>query len=197
MPSRVLNEDDVRCYVKKVQNGDPSSFEILFYWYQPRLYRFCLHLTHSSADAEEIVQEVFVKVWETRHRLNADLDFSAYLLKIAKNLIYTKASQRIREQAFQHYQTIFQAEYSNATQEEINRTSTEKVIRQLIEQLPFMQRKVFTLSRLSGYTNQEIAERLQLSSSTVENHLYLALKKLKKQLQKLQLYTLLLLFNFF
>lgn len=193
MLPRAPKNHDESLHIKKLRNGDHASFEVLFYAYQPQLYHFCLHLTRSTADAEEIVQEVFVKIWETRHRLDAEQEFAAYIIRIAKNLIYNKTSLRIREKAFQQYQLHHDTGYSNTTQEEINHHSTENVISQLIEQLPFMQKKVFTLSRFSGFSNQEIATRLQLSNSTVENHLYLALKKLKKQLQKLQVPLTLLL----
>lgn len=186
-PSSKGDQDD-SLHVKKLREGDPSSFEFLFHQYQARLYHICLHLTRSPSDAEEVVQEAFIKIWETRHRLDPDLSFSAYLIRIAKNHIYNKASRRLREHAFQTYHLQTSPAFSNTTQEEVNLWSTEKVIAQLIEHLPFMQRKVLTLSRFHGLSNQEIASRLQLSSSTVENHIHLALKNLKKHLLKQHLY---------
>jgi RNA polymerase sigma-70 factor, ECF subfamily len=110
------------------------------------------------------------------------------MIRIAKNLIYNKASRRIREHAFQVYHVRTTESYSNVTQEELNLLSTEKVLSQLIEKLPFMQKKVFTLSRLNGLSNQDIADRLQLSDSTVKNHIHLALKSLKEQFLKHHLY---------
>lgn len=171
-------------HMERLRDGDHSSFKALFHQYESRLYQFCLHLTRSPSDAEEIVQEVFIKIWETRHRLNVELCFSAYMIRIAKNLIYNKASRRIREQAFQVYHVRTTDNYSDVTQEELNLLSTENILSQLIDKLPFMQKKVFTLSRFNGLSNQDIADRLQLSDSTIKNHIHLALKSLKEQLLK-------------
>ncbi len=187
MHSSSKGYQDDSLYVKRLKEGDPSSFEYLFHRYEAKLYHICLHLTHSPSDAEEIVQEVFVKIWETRHRLNPELSFSAYLIRIAKNQIYNKARMRLRDYAFQNYHLQTNHAFSNTTQEELNLWSTEKIITQLIERLPFMQKRVLTLSRFHGLSNEEIANRLQLSKSTVENHLHLALKTLKKHLLKHQL----------
>ncbi|MDF9799622.1 RNA polymerase sigma-70 factor (ECF subfamily) [Catalinimonas alkaloidigena] len=181
-------EDDDSFHVNQLKKGNASSFNFLFHQYEAKLYHICLYLTHSPSDAEEVVQEVFVKIWETRHRLDPELSFSAYLIQIAKNHIYNKASRRLREHAFQTYYTHTQSAFDNSTQEELNHWSTEKIITQLIDSLPFMQKKVFTLSRFQGLSNQEIANHLQLSISTVENHIHLALKTLKKHLVKEHLY---------
>ena len=193
-PNSKEDQDDA-LHVQRLKEGDPSSFEHLFHKYEAKLYHICLHLTHSPSDAEEIVQEAFVKVWETCHRLNPALSFSAYLIRIAKNQIYNKANRRLREYAFQHYYLKTSPAFSNATQEELNLSSTEKTITQLIDRLPFMQKKVLTLSRFQGLSNEEIANRLQLSKSTVENHLHLALKTLKKHLLKHHLCFLLWVFE--
>lgn len=195
MQPRPTEDQKESSYVKKLKEGDSSSFDHLFHQYEAQLYQVCLFLTHSPTDAEEVVQEVFIKVWETRHRLNPDLSFSAYLIQIAKNHIYNKASKRLNQYAFQHYYTQTHQPYDNSTQEEINLWSTEKIITQLIEGLPFMQKKVLTLSRFHGLSNQEIANRLQLSISTVENHIHLALKTIKKHLLKENLYFVLWLFD--
>lgn len=186
-PSEKEGQND-SLHVKRLKEGDVSSFDYLFHQYEAKLHHICLYLTHSASDAEEVVQEVFIKIWETRHRLDPELSFSAYLIQIAKNHIYNKASRRLREHAFQHYYTHNHAAFDNSTQEEVNLWSTERIITQWIERLPFMQKKVLTLSRFHGLSNQEIASRLQLSISTVENHIHLALKTLKKHLLKENLY---------
>ncbi|WPP51788.1 RNA polymerase sigma factor [Catalinimonas niigatensis] len=195
MQSSSKGDQDDALHVKRLKEGDSSSFEYLFHQYEAKLYHVSLHLTRSPSDAQEIVQEVFVKVWETRHRLNPELSFSAYLIQIAKNHIYNKTAKRLREHAFKAYHLNTSPTFSDVTQEEVNLWSTEKVITQFIEHLPFMQKRVLTLSRFHGLSNQEIANRLQLSCSTVENHIHLALKNLKKHLIKQHLYFALWLLN--
>lgn len=175
-------------HVQQLKEGNVDSFDFLFHQYEAKLYNFCLHLTRSPSDSKEVVQEVFVKIWETRHRLNSELSFSAYIMQIAKNHIYNKTKRRLRAHAYQAYFTQYQQHYDNSTQEKINLSSTEKVIAEVVDGLPFMQKKVFTMSRLQGLSNREIAAQLQLSVSTVENHIHHALKTLKKQLLNEQLY---------
>ena len=178
-------------HVKKIRAGSTESFDQMYRKYFPRLFAFCMHLTRSRTDADEIVQETFIKIWETRERLNPDLPFAGYIIKIARNHIYNKTTQRLREAdlAFQYSQT--QSHTSELTSEEINYNSLNKLLSEVVEQLPFMQKKVFTMSRLNGMSNQEIASRLQLSQSTVENHINLATRKLKTLLLKHEVYLIL------
>ena len=181
-------------HVKKIRAGSTESFDQMYRKYFPRLFAFCMHLTRSRTDADEIVQETFIKIWETRERLNPDLPFAGYIIKIARNHIYNKTTQRLREAdlAFRYSQTL--SHTSELTSEEINYNSLNKLLSEVVEQLPFMQKKVFTMSRLNGMSNQEIASRLQLSQSTVENHINLATRKLKKILLRHEAYLILFLF---
>ena len=181
-------------HVRKIKAGSTESFDKMYRKYFPRLFAFSMHLTRSQTDADEIVQETFIKIWETRERLNPDLPFAGYVIKIARNLIYNKTTQRLREAdlAFQYSQT--QSHTSELTSEEINYNSLNKLLSEVVDQLPFMQKKVFTMSRLHGMSNQEIASRLQLSQSTVENHINLATRKLKKILLRHEVYLILFLY---
>ncbi|MEM9833738.1 MAG: RNA polymerase sigma-70 factor [Bacteroidota bacterium] len=173
-----------KSHLIRLKQGSSVSFEWLYHRYQPKLYAFCYHLTRAKPDAEEVVQQVFVKVWETRHRIDPERSFSAYLIHIGRHIIYNKTAQRVRDFAFQEYFSATTTQQSNVTQEQINLRSLENTLHSLVQKLPFMQRKVFLLSRNDGLSNQEIANRLQLSKSTVENHIFSALKTLKKQLSK-------------
>jgi len=181
-------------HIGKIKVGNAESFDHLYRKYFPRLFAFSMLLTRSRDDADEIVQETFIKIWETRERLNPDLPFAGYIIKIARNLIYNKTTKRLREAdlAFNYSQT--QSNSSEVTAEEINYNSLNTLLSEVVDQLPFMQKKVFTMSRLNGMSNQEIASRLQLSQSTVENHINLATRKLKTLLLKHEVYLILFLF---
>ena len=180
-----------KVHLAQLKKGSQVSFEWLYHRYQPRLYAFCHNLTRSKPDAEEVVQQVFVKVWETRHRIDPEQPFSAYLIQIGKHAIYNKSAQSVRDFAFQKYYSTSTDTQSNITQEEINLRSLEDSLETQVQKLPFMQKRVFLLSRSNGLNSQEIAERLQISRSTVENHIYAALKTLKRYLLKHHYYLLL------
>lgn len=181
-------------HVKRIKAGKTDSFDQMYRKYFPRLFAFSMHLTRSQTDADEIVQETFIKVWETRERLNPDLPFAAYLIKIARNLIYNKTTKRLREADLAFNYSQIQSNTSEVTSEEVNYNSLNSLLSEVVNQLPFMQKKVFTMSRLHGMSNQEIASRLQLSQSTVENHINLAIRKLKNLLLKHEVYLVLFLF---
>ena len=181
-------------HVRKIKSSCQESFVQLYHKYFPRLFAFSMHLTRSRSDADEIVQETFIKIWETRERLNPDLPFAGYIIKIARNLIYNKTTKRLREADLAFNYSQVQSKSSEVTAEEINYNSLNTLLSEVVEQLPFMQKKVFTMSRLHGMSNQEIASRLQLSQSTVENHINLATRKLKTLLLKHEVYLILFLF---
>lgn len=189
---READKQDV-FHIRKVKAGNVESFEHLYRKYFPRLFAFSMHLTRSRDDADEIVQETFIKIWETRERLNPDLPFAAYIIKIARNLIYNKTTKRLREADLAFNYSQIQRNTSEVTAEEINYNQLNTLLSEVVNQLPFMQKKVFTMSRLHGMSNQEIASRLQLSQSTVENHINLATRKLKKILLRHEVYAILLL----
>lgn len=186
---RGSEQDDV-FHLLRIKAGNTDSFELIYRRYFPRLYSFCMLLTHSKAEADEIVQETFIKLWDKRDQLDTERNFSAYLFTIARHTVYNRTAKRVREHALQVYYTNTQSDYSDITREEINYASMKKLLDDLVCQLPFMQKKVFTMSRVEGMTNQEIASRLQLSTSTVENHIHLALKSLKKHILRLLLLIL-------
>ena len=181
-------------HVRKIKAGNMESFDHLYRKYISRLFAFSMHLTRSRTDADEIVQETFIKIWETRERLNPDLPFAGYIIKIARNLIYNKTTKRLREADLAFNYSQIQSSTSEVTSEEINYNSLNTLLSEVVNQLPFMQKKVFTMSRLHGMSNQEIASRLQLSQSTVENHINLATRKLKKILLRHEAYLILFFF---
>lgn len=174
------NEDSF--LIRKLRDGDTSTFEELYHKHFARLYNFCFSLTQSSSDSDEIVQEAFIKVWEKRSNLDPEKNFSAYIYTIARNKIYKRSVQSIKKHRLEQDYTFLLPKESHITEDYINYKSLEKVVNNLISQLPGMQRQVFTMSRFNGLSNREIATKLQLSTSTVENHIYNALKSLKKQL---------------
>ncbi|MEO0331783.1 MAG: RNA polymerase sigma-70 factor [Bacteroidota bacterium] len=189
---KLLTDQEEKIHISQLKQGSSKSFEILYRQYQPKLFAFCYHLTHSRTDAEEIVQQTFMKIWETRDRINPDLLFSSYLIQIAKHDIYNRTAQRMRDFTFQKYFTATTSQQSNVTQEQLNLHALQDTLHSLVQKLPFMQQKVFLLSRMNGFSNQEIADQLQLSRSTVENHIFAALKTIRRLLVKYHPYLLLL-----
>lgn len=180
MQHNSVNNDPL--LVSKLRDGDPVSFEKLYQKHFARLYNFCLNLTQSGNDADEIVQETFIKIWEKRKDIDPERSFSGYIFKVARHKVYKRSIQKIKKLELEQYYSSLRSSRSHITEDEVNYNFLRKFINDLITRLPHMQKKVFIMSRINGLSNREIATQLRLSPSTVENHIHLALKSLKKRL---------------
>ena len=180
--------DDSRL-IRSLRAGEVASFDALFYRYERRLYGFCLKLLRSPEEAEEIVQEVFLRVWENRSKLDEQQLFNAYLIRIAKNLIFNKLKRQVTQHAYEHYHRRYRTVARRTTEEDVDYRLLVELTQRVVAQFPPRRKQIFHLSRAHGHTNQQIADQLNISVSTVENHLNAALKLLRQCLVRHHLYV--------
>jgi RNA polymerase sigma-70 factor (ECF subfamily) len=176
------SKQSVATLVASLQAGDKRAYEELYGLFAPKILRTCMKMYLCQEDAEEIVQEVFLKVWEKRGDLDDTLSFNAYLLTIMRSLIFKRSRKQALATAYQKYNIQFFLKGENTTEETILFEEIKSFSAKAIAALPKGQQEVFSLKFSEHLTADEIAERLQLSKRTVENQLYKATKKLKKQL---------------
>ncbi len=158
-----------------MKNNDQDGFDQLFKMYHKKIYYFSLHYGLSPADSQEIVQEVFVKLWHSRGKIDPSGNVQAYLYKIAKNVILDEFKRRIKQKAAEDYQLrLLQAE--NYTQNTVAYNELERLVTKILKELPGKRRLAFELSRYKGLSNKEIAREMGISVKTVETHLALALQ---------------------
>lgn len=169
--------------IAALKAGDVSAFETVYTLFEPRLYAFAVRLTRQREEAEEVVQEVFLKVWERRHQFDPEQNFDGYLFSIAKNIVYNKARRQVYEVAFAKYATTSAAQAVCLTEENMAYQDLEQLLEDTYATLPPVRRQVFVLSRVEGKSNSEIAQVLNTSISNVENHLYKALKMIREKLR--------------
>lgn len=175
-----------------LQNNDPHAYRELYTRYAPKLQAFATRFRMSREEADEIVQETFIRIWLHRHKIDADSAFSAYLITIARNLIYNQ----IRKTAFREdYKKDLMRE--KAGLEMPADSELKNLINKAVLSLPEKCRLIFRKSRFEGYTNAQIAEELRISKSTVENQLNKALKIIRKELEDKGYGTTLAFFLFF
>ena len=175
------NRQSVSQYVSLLQSGDQRAYENLYSLFAPKILKTCMKMYLCQEDAEEVVQEVFLKVWEKREGLDDTLSFNAYLLAIMRSLIFKRSRKQALATAYQKYNIQFFIKGENSTEETILFEEIKTFSAKAIDALPKGQQEVFSLKYTEHLTSDEIAERLQLSKRTVENQLYKATKKLKKQ----------------
>lgn len=162
--------------VGRLQQGCKKSFEEIYILYHKRVYGFCVKYGLDDSDAEEVVQEVFVKIWEVRKQLNPEGNFHSYILTIARNFIVDGFKEKIREQAARSYQMSYLESGFNNVESSLNYQELQTTISGVMSRIPEKRRKVFELSRMEGLSHKEISQELGISPKTVENQIALALQ---------------------
>ncbi len=174
------NED--RILIEELLNGNLKAFDILFNKYAKRLYGFSIRYLKSATEAEELVQDVFFKVWENRNILKKELSFKSYLFTIAYNDILKFFRSNSYHQTYVK-EVVDLSELSYNSIESVEYASILDEVDKLIEQLPERRKSIFVKSRKEGKSSKEIAEELNLSAGTVDNNISEALKFLRENLK--------------
>jgi RNA polymerase sigma-70 factor (ECF subfamily) len=168
----------------RLKNGDEKAFDMIFWKFNPMIYNFVNSILFNKSLAEDITQQVFLKIWEKRATINVEKSFSSYLFTIARNFVYQETERLVYENKFISFYKANENELDNSTFEKIDAGFIESFINEVIAQLPEKQQKVFDLSRRKGYSNREIAKELNITEKAVENHVYRTLQFLKEKMKK-------------
>lgn len=176
-------DDDIEL-VARLQKGDVEAFDMLYCRYSAGLYRFGMKYLKSSADAEELVQSVFVNIWEHKATLRKELSFKSYLFTIAfndicklfrRNKYFRKfVADACRENPLQ----------SHRIDDAISCGSVIERVKQIINTMPGRQKAVFLKSRDEGLSSKEIAAEFEITSGSVDNYISGALKIIRHRLAK-------------
>ena len=171
-------------WIFALKEGDLQSFSLLFDRYGKRLYHFALSYLKSAEDAEEVVQEVFLKIWDNRADLSAEKSLESYLFTIARNGILNTIRKSKYERAYQNFVKIHPGK-NVLLEEELNFHELERAYQAAIAQLSPRRKEIFLLSREEVLTNAEIAARMDISVKTVENQMTAAIFEIRKNLRSL------------
>ncbi len=167
----------------RLKNGDMMAFDQIYDHYSHKLFSFIFKILKDEAEAEDIVQEVFLKIWESRYKLDDSKFLNSYVFTIAYNNSIDLIRKRINNSKYlEHlkYSSIFQISTTTISDVEFN--DLNEKVNKLIADLPERQNQVYLLHRERGLTYPEIAKQLGISKNTVENHMGKALKYLHQNL---------------
>jgi RNA polymerase sigma-70 factor, ECF subfamily len=168
-----------------LKRGEKKAFVVLFENYSQKIFRFANAYLKCREDAEEVVQEVFIKIWERRGEIKEDLSLNSFLFTIAYNItlnIIRKRKNGVKAIAM-HVQKSPKS-HEHVEQELLDAEYAESA-RVAIAALPPQRRRIYTLSREHHLTYKEIGEQLHISPRTVEVHMLQALKDIRKHLVRL------------
>ena len=175
---------DENCMNSTSQHFDfknPVGLKLLYEQYSSKLYKYCLSYSKNEERAKEVVQEVFVTLWEKRDSITIEGELEAYLIKLAKfKLIDGYRNNKRREKL---YASVEIDKTPVPTPEDhLVFESTKNTILNAFKALPKKAQKIFFLSRKKGWTNKEIAHNLRISEKTVEYHIKNSLKRFRASL---------------
>lgn len=168
-----------------LRNASIPAFENLYRRYSGKLYNFILKLSGGDRYvAEELVQRTFIKVWETRERIQPDQSFISYLCTISRNMLLNEYEHQTVKFIYEEYIKLNLLQEDSSTENQVDKNLLEQYIDRLTEQLPPRRKEIFILSRKWGLSNKEIAQQLQITESTIETQLSKALAFMKNQLRE-------------
>lgn len=178
-----MTHPDTLRVLTQLQEGDFATFEILFntHWYE--LYRYAARVLGSTADAEDLTQELFCEVWENRQQLHIQSSFKAYLFGILRKKILRK----FRDQGIQqrHLEQFRHLSDGISHTHDTDLADTMRIFLAEIEFLPAREKEVFLASQIQGLSVKEIAEQFSTSEQTVRNQIASALRKVEPVVKKL------------
>ncbi len=170
----------------RVKTGDQKAFELLFSIYFARLNDFARNVVRDDMISQDIVQEVFVKVWEKRSEIES-INLEGYLFRLVRNrcIDYIKhlkvVNSSIQEiQISSKYEELYRIDFLGNEPYVLIEEELKNKIEKTIQNLPNRCREVFMLSRMDGLKNKEIAEKLGINIKNVERHLARALQSFRK-----------------
>lgn len=184
--------------IENLRKGDVEAFDLVYEKYAQKLYAFSLKYLKSVEETEELVQSVFLKVWENQQNLKTETSFKSYLFTIAYNEICNLFRRRKCQQKFISETTtaIENQKTFEITEDHIDYKSTLEQVEMILASLPEKQKIIFIKSRMEDKSAKEIASELGLSPGTVDNYISEALKFIRTSLKDEHL-SVLLFFSLF
>lgn len=160
-------------------DGDHIAFMQVYDTYHQLLFNFIVRYISNRNQAEDILHDVFMKLWETRQRINPELPLLPYLYKITRNSVYKALQEQYKLAVLRNgLEKKYEKEAAASPAEAFQHREYDELFQHAVALLPAQRQKVFQLCRLQGNNYQEVAQQLGISRNTVKEHMSLAIKSI-------------------
>jgi RNA polymerase sigma-70 factor (family 1) len=177
-----------------LQEGSRGAFKTIYLSYYNKIYVYALKFTKSTDLAEDIAQDVFIKVWENRQSLTEITFFRGYLFTICKNQTLNLLSRAATEARIKTSILSAFAGFHSDDENKIQSAEYERLLNEAIEHLPPKRKEIFRLCKVEGLSYEEAAGRLGITTGTVNDHIVKATRSVREYLLKYDITLVHLLF---
>jgi RNA polymerase sigma-70 factor (ECF subfamily) len=180
-PERSIDE---QILLRQLAEGDRNAFRTLYDLHGDKLFSYTMRLTESKQIAEDVLQDVFIKVWQHRESLKEIRSFDAWLYTLAKNQVMNGFKRANLERLILTGIKYATKEACDPVTQSINYKETNRFLQEAINLLPPQQKKIYQLRQDQGMKTREIAQQLNISPLTVKKHVAQAVRTIRLMLEK-------------
>jgi len=180
LPIQDLNEKDL---IALLVEGNEQAFEKLYNSYSPRLLGYLVKLVKSETIAGELLQDVFVKLWNMRHNIDPSQSFRSYLFRITENIVFDFFRKAARDKKLQATIINITCKGYLHVEESLYTKENEQILHNVINLLPPKRRQIFQLIKMEERSYDEVSRLLSISNSTISDHIVKATKFIRQHLE--------------
>jgi RNA polymerase sigma-70 factor (family 1) len=168
----------------RISQGDPSAFRQIFTTWSRQVYSLCVRITKDPEQAKDLTQEIFVRLWTRREKLNGVHHFKGFLTTMALNLIRNYLQKKVLDPANEEDLVSYFKEGAIGPDKMMEFKELHHLLQEAVDHLPAQLNHSFVLSRMAGMSHAEIASEMKLSPLTVKSHISRALKFIRAYLEE-------------
>ena len=177
-------EHEARELLTQLKSNDKNAINGLYEAYSRRLFNFAFSYLKTEEDSLDVVQDIFISLWKKRYDLNEDTNLEAYLFTVTKNSVISIFRKKISEKGYLEHLRQVAVLFHNDEEEQYNYQNLSEKIQELVARLPEHRKRIFQMSKEKGLSNKAIAEELNISVKTVEDHMTKARRFIKEHLKE-------------
>jgi RNA polymerase sigma-70 factor (family 1) len=177
--------------MQEIKADNMFAFDVLYKKYSKKLYKFGYSILKSKEETENLIQDVYLNLWENRHKVEKDSSVKSYVFTITYNSAISVIRKKAKESQFVEYLKSLQQINIEPVNVELEYNELTKKLDEIVKALPQRQKEVYLMHKVDGLKYSEIAERLHISVNTIENHMSRALKTIRKKLGNYSLIAIL------